>query len=231
MNPSRFIKVCERHNLSDRFRSVIPEPYAPFIPQNWNGILILAEAQNLSKRSQEYRNKLRTLSKKDRILRLYMDIFPGGIGIQPWDNGALKLAALAMFPKESLEGFAVSNAVPWSLVKGNDSNKNPTNSIEKRASHFWLELLPLLKPKKIICAGRVASRVIGANASATMLRLPAPHFINGLSDLFDHRDLLNRYPEVKQALSNLPGARSIKDLPGKILYACHAVSKSKADAL
>lgn len=205
MNLARFIKVCERHNLPDRFRSVIPEPYAPFIPRNWNGILILAEAQNLSKRSQEYRNKL-----------------------QPWDNGALKLAALAMFPKESLEGFGVSNAVPWSIVKDNDSNKNPTDSLERRARGFWLEVLPILKPKKIICAGRVASRVIGAHASTTMLRLPAPHFINGLSDLFDHKDLLNRYPEVKLGLSNLPGA-SMKDLPGKILYACHAVSKSKAD--
>lgn len=231
MNLSRLIKVCERHNLPDRFQSVIPEPYAPFIPQNWNGILILAEAQNLSKRSQEYRNKLRGLSKKDRFLRLYLDIFPDGIGIQPWDNGALKLAALAMFPKESPEEFAVSNAVPWSLVKGNDSNKNPTDSLEKLARDFWLELLPILKPKKIICAGRVASRVIGAQASATMLRLPAPHFVNGLSDLFDNIDLLNRYPEVKRALSNLPGAKSIKGLPGKVLYACHAVSKSKAATL
>jgi len=231
MNLDRVIKVCERHNLPNRFRPVIPEPYAPYIPKSWNGILILAEAQNLSKRSQEYRTKLRTLSKKDRILRLYVDILPDGVGIQPWDNGALKLAALAMYPKESLERFAVSNAVPWSIVKGNDSNKNPTDSIEKRASDFWIEILPIIKPKRIICAGRVASRVIGDNASATMLRLPAPHFINGLSDLFDHRDLLNRYPEVSKALSTLPGARSMKDRPGKILYACHAVSKSKADAL
>lgn len=231
MNLSRLIKVCEKHNLPTRFRSVIPESYAPLIPQNWNGILILAEAQNLSKRSQEYRVKLRTLSKRDRILRLYLNIFPDGVGIQPWDNGALKLAALAMFPKESLEGFAVSNAVPWSLVKSNDSNKNPTDSIEKRARDFWIELLPILKPKRIICAGRVAARVIGPQASATMLRLPAPHFINGLSDLFNHRDLLNRYPEVKRALSNLPGAKTMKSLPGKILYACHAVSKSKAAML
>jgi hypothetical protein len=229
MNLASFIQICKKHNLPNRFRAVIPEPYAPLIPKNWNGILVLAEAQNLSKRSNDYRNRLRALSKKDRYLRLYLDILPDGIGIQPWDNGALKLAALAMYPKESLERFAVSNAVPWSVVKGNDSNKNPTDSIEKHAKDFWLEILSLLKPERIICAGRVASRVIGNHSSATMLRLPAPHFINGLSDLFDHRDLLNRYPEVSRALSRLPGARSMKDLSGKILYACHAVSKCKAD--
>ena len=38
---------CDREGLRIRFL----EPYIPYVPKNWNGVLILCEAQNLSNSS------------------------------------------------------------------------------------------------------------------------------------------------------------------------------------
>lgn len=75
---------------------VFKEPYAPYIPPGWNGHLIVAEAQNLAGNT-DYIRQLNAASADEKMRRLYWDA-PGSLGIGPWDDGTLKLAAAAAWP-------------------------------------------------------------------------------------------------------------------------------------
>ena len=55
MNNDQMIQVCKRHILPQHVHAVVPEPYIPYIPDKWNAMLVLAEAQNLSSGSFEYK--------------------------------------------------------------------------------------------------------------------------------------------------------------------------------
>ena len=43
----RLITICQRYVLDAHSLVVVPEPYIPLMPEQWNGTLVLAEAQNL----------------------------------------------------------------------------------------------------------------------------------------------------------------------------------------
>ena len=47
----RLFEICASHITPSEISVVIPEPYVPFVPDDWNGILVLAESQNLSQTS------------------------------------------------------------------------------------------------------------------------------------------------------------------------------------
>src|SRR5262245_34630412 len=114
------ISICQRFVLADGAGVVVPEPYFPLVPESWNGLLVVAEAQNLASETA-YRSWLLAQAPEGRFRRLYRG---NGVGIQPWDDGSLKLAihaALDMRPEET----AVSNAVPWSQRQSGGQNENP----------------------------------------------------------------------------------------------------------
>ena len=91
---------------------MVPEPYLPYLPDQWNGVLVLAEAQQLAG-AREYLRWLRGLPPEQRMIRLSTPN-PSGVGVGPWDNGIVKLAVKAMMPDIQPEEVAVGNAVPWS---------------------------------------------------------------------------------------------------------------------
>jgi hypothetical protein len=85
---NKLFEICVNHIIPPEISVVIPEPYVPRIPNEWNRILLLAESQNLSQTNSEYVNHLRKMTTQERIFRLDGD---SDIGVYPWDDGSLKL--------------------------------------------------------------------------------------------------------------------------------------------
>jgi hypothetical protein len=64
------IRICKQYGPLGTIHAIIAEPYIPFVPEDWNGVLVLAESQNLSKKNASYVAWLNGLSARDRIRRL-----------------------------------------------------------------------------------------------------------------------------------------------------------------
>ncbi|MBI3272719.1 MAG: hypothetical protein HYZ53_27275 [Planctomycetes bacterium] len=217
------LQVCRRHAADPPAEVVVPEPYLPLVPDPRNGILVLAEAQNLS--GEAYVLWLKNLTPEGRMTRLPG---PHGVGVGPWDDGPVRLALKAVIPSVKLAQVALGNAVPWSRLSESGANANPSEELEERATRFWRELLAIWQPQitALIVLGNVAKNVM-ANAGCRdtlALRLPSPNSINRVQSMFDKADLLDRYPEVRHAMAAL----QLKDVDhGWVLFACHAVSLGK----
>ncbi len=82
----RLCNKCDTYAIAPKV--VIEEAYIPYIPRNWNQILMLAQNQNLSASNEKYVEKLRKLDSNDRMRRL--GLFGNGIGVYPWDDGSFK---------------------------------------------------------------------------------------------------------------------------------------------
>lgn len=221
----KLIEICKSHTISNAEAVVLVEPYIPCIPDPWNGILVLAESQNLSATNNEYVDHLKEMSVGDRITRLGYSS-KDSIGVQPWDDGSIKLAVEAAFSVNSAE-VGVSNSVLWSQRGNNNQNANPDFNIQLSSSKIWKEMLFILMPKKIICCGKIAQHVIegsGYNGVVINLRLPSPNAISRVSGMFSEYDLLARYPEVKRVIDNKPDLLTGGYRQNKIFFACHAVS-------
>lgn len=230
------LEICRRHILPIAYDVrpyyvVVPQPYVPFIPNNWNGALVLAEAQNLSKGSPDV-GWLTSATSDEKIFRLGRD---GRIAIQPWEDGSLKLAVEAALGIRAAQ-TGVSNAVPWSLVDEKDNNKNPTPKLINRSIGFWSELLHALKPAHIVTAGAIARHVItGAlekcddNPTCTAWPLPSPRLFSPISQTIDEAELMRRFPEVEKAICQNPDWVKARR-PNKILFACLAVAAAKGCA-
>lgn len=234
LTSAKFRRVCDRFSglapMSWKFR----EPYVPFVPARWNGVLVVAEAQQLAGRSSPYVASLEGLGAEDRYCRLYLGEQLGGkpsvgpgprLGVGPWDDGSVKLALLSMNGQLPLNRVAVSNAVPWSRTKSGNQNDNPSARAEKLAAAFWAELLKVWSPRlrQVVLLGKVANRVFDGLVPAdrvVRLRLPSPSLVNRVQGMFDPDDLLRRFPEVERA------ARALRLVPSpsQVFYACHAVS-------
>ncbi len=224
MFDSKLVNECKKFILDDDSLVVIKEPYIPYIPEQWNKILILAESQNLSASNNEYVESILSGSSEDRIRRLGLS--SNNIGVYPWDDGSLKLAVEAALQVNS-SNVAVSNAVLWSQRGGNNENKNPDLNLQNKSSEIWSTLLAIIKPEKIICCGNIAQEVIAkTNWDGTIikLRLPARTAMSRVSGMFNEADLLKRYPEVEEVLSRNPSLIRDGFRINKIFYACHAVS-------
>ncbi|NTJ39282.1 hypothetical protein HQK29_16785 [Vibrio vulnificus] len=64
------ISTCKKYILTIKIQLLIGEPYIPYIPNNWNGVLVLAESQNLSAGNNDYVQSLYNMSQDERIQRL-----------------------------------------------------------------------------------------------------------------------------------------------------------------
>jgi hypothetical protein len=218
------VNICREHSLPQDHGVVIAEPYIPYIPKDWNRVLVLAEAQNLSDTNRSYVEGLKQQSPDARIRRLYGS--SESIGIQPRDDGSLKLAAAAMFPSEPIDAFAVSNAVLWSMRTADGTNLNPDDALIQSSVKVWQRIQRILDPSLVIACGRVA-HVLSEQAFSChclMLRLPARRAMSIMSGMFDQDDLLRRFPEVKSAIERHPSILSGSYSQNKIFFACHAVS-------
>jgi len=224
-------EICRRHTLPRSHDVVVPQPYVPFIPKSWNGVLVLAEAQNLSKGSPDV-EWLKSATADERIFRLGRD---GRIAIQPWEDGSLKLAVEAAFGIRAAL-TAVSNAVPWSLVDDKGNNKNPTPELIKRSKGLWSELLHAMKPEHIVTAGAIARRVISGalekcnySPLCTAWPLPSPRLFSPISQTIDEVELMRRFPEVMKAMGQNPEWVKTRRA-NKIMFACLAVAAAKGHA-
>ena len=185
-NTNQLLEACARHTLSEEFatnnRVVIREAYIPYIPPQWNGYLVLAEAQNLANSNDDYVQWLKSLSPQERMNRFgeRMNRFGDGLAVGPWDDGSLPCAIAAAFARETAQ-CAVSNAVPWSQTKPDGTNENPSEEMKDQAVRFWEDLLSLLliRPTHIITAGNVAEEVLEradpeSRYCRKNVRLPSP---------------------------------------------------------
>ena len=220
---SNLITICKKHMLLASVKAVVREPYIPFVPKKWNGVLVLAESQNMSKKNDHYVKWLKGYSRDEKIKRLYLK--EDEVGIQPWDDNSLKLAVEAAFGCLAID-TAVSNAVLWSQRGDGGVNINPDKELQKASSLLWEVLLPVLNPSLVICCGKIAKDVIantGWTGKTLSLRLPSPSALSRISGMFDEDDLLKRYPEVARVIKKHP--EWIKGYKkNKIFFACHAVS-------
>ena len=227
MTHDDLLGICSKHTLGLSYNVVIREPYIPYIPANWNKILVLAKAQNLSLTYSTYVESLNSKTQKERFLRLGES--GNNLGIMPWDDHTLKLAVEAAFGTPA-ENTAVSNSVVWSQVDEGGRNKNPEIELQNKSIEFWSELLPCVNPAYIVACGKIANYVMNevhkriTNAPC-LYRLSSPSgmSLSRMSYLFATNDLLQRYPEVKQVVDNHPGWIQ-KHRKNKIFFACHAVS-------
>jgi len=222
---SKLVKICQKH-LASKTSAVVREPYIPFIPKKWNGVFVLAESQNLSKKNASYVAWLNGLSDRDIIKRLYLR---NSVDIQPWDDRSLKLAVEAL--RFQTSETAVCNAVLWSQRGKNDENDNPDEDLQKASAALWKELLHVLNPALVICCGKIAEGVItgtGWEGKTLSWRLPSPVAMSRISGMFDEYDLLARYSEVARVIKKHPewitGYKK-----NKIFFACHAVSLTRAN--
>ena len=222
------LEICLRFTDEAPEGYVVREPYVPLVPQGWNGLLALAEAQNLADPEDDYVKRLDDLSPKERMQRL-KPTYP--VGIEPWDDGSMKLMLKSMIPSIGLSRVAVSNAVPWSFRTEGRSNLSPPDKAQVKAAEFWREMLNALAPSLslVVAFGNVAEYVIqeaGWTGHFVKLRLPSPSARYRLANMFDTNDLLTRFPEVAFAWANLPKPDpSLETLAlGQVLFACHAVS-------
>jgi len=224
----QLLSVCKRHVLKNRTKATVREPYVPYIPAQWNKVLVLAEAQNHAQGS--YLADLRRMSPRSRLLRLYKS--KQMVGVHPWDNGTLKLAVEAALKREASR-TAVSNAVPWSLVKGS-KNQTPSPEHLRKSVAFWLDLLPVLQPELILVAGAKAEEVVRKVLKSIKIQpkliptpLPSPRVLNAVSRTFDEDDLMSRFPEVRKVIAKRRGWLEIEGhRRNKILFACLVVSRA-----
>jgi hypothetical protein len=216
-------EICARHLMSGG-QVVIPEPYIPYLPENWDGTLVVAEAQNLSQTNHGYVDNLKAASAEQRIRRLSWDP-EKDLGVTPWDDTTLKLAVEAAFGCDSLR-VAVSNAVLWSTVTPDGRNQTPSPDLMAASTRAWMELLLVLRPQVVVAAGAKAREVMtiataGLDARLVCWPLPSPRVLAPLSGAINVVDLRRRFPEVDRVLIRRP-AWGIRG--PSVLYACLAVS-------
>lgn len=219
-------RLCRRHILPSSHLAVVGEPYMPFTPPKWNGILVTAEAQNLSAKNEEYRSWLLKLSRAKRIRRL-SERSP--VAVAPWSDGTLQMAIEAACGVRA-DQTAVSNAVPWSLVAESGTNANPSDELTMLARAFWRDLLPAIQPRLLVACGKIGRTVFSSDTldqvkglKTHFLSLPSSSLMSRTSGLFSEADLLDRYPEVRAVVDRRPDfVASYRR--NKIFFACHAVS-------
>jgi len=224
---SDLLNICEKSILPETADVVIHEPYIPYIPEDWNRIIVLAESQNLSKDYHKYVSELKALTQIDRMRRLGQST--GDIGVYPWDDGSLKIALQASL-NLSAESTAVSNGVLWSQRGNKSQNINPDLNLQALSSQIWAQFLTVLAPEMVICSGKVAANVIrnsGWLGKTIKLRSPSRTAMSRVSGMFDENDLLKRFPEVGSVLTKHPEWLGEKYRLNKIFFACHAVSLTR----
>lgn len=57
------VDICQAERYKGSTAVVESVPYIPYIPENWNGVLVLAEAQNLSENLYEKHTDMQKISR------------------------------------------------------------------------------------------------------------------------------------------------------------------------
>ena len=167
-----------------------------------------------------YRDWLESHTPNERIQRLYLIPDLGNVGIQPWDDGTLKIAVETVLHIKAGE-TAISNASLWSQVYKGKPQK-PSKMLMEHSVRIWENILKILKPEKIVTSGKIAKEVI-VKAGGKPIEWAHPSFISRIKGLFSEQDLLHRYHEVVNLLPIRP-EWFLYNRRNKILFACHAVS-------
>jgi hypothetical protein len=226
---SDLLSICRKAGRS-LSGMVIADPYIPFVPDEWNGILILSEAQNLGKVFGAHVGLLRDRSPEELLLRLYPEVrqmlYPNStahsdaLGVGPWDDGPLPFAASAVWDQQP-SAFAVGNAVLWSETKSSGANATP-GTARAPSIDIWREFLAILNPRIVVAVGRVAYDVLRDAGAKNLVRWlsASPRVLTILTTLGEPSELRLRFPEVKRAEALFP---SVKE-PSWLAYACHAVA-------
>lgn len=207
-------------------------PYAPYIPDNWNGYLAIAEAQQLRRSStgnSKYVDDLLSGNTEQLIFRLNNEKFnKGKVGITPWDDGFIKIAIKSCFPEININQVAVANAIPWSL---NKLNTKQDKFLIERSKKYWKEILELLKGdlKCVVRTGEYARNILAFKELKDIniekvFSIRSASQLERVSSLFNWEDLLKRYPEVKNAMLNSGYSIDDENNANLIFYAAHAVS-------
>lgn len=222
----RLIRICRQHILPPALSAVVPEPYVPYVPPKWNGVLVTAEAQNLSRTHANYVDWLAAQDTTGRIRRLY-DY--GQIGVAPWADGTLPIALEAALGAKPAQ-VAVSNAVPWSILTVKKQNANPSPELIQRAQSFWAEMLAALQPKTLVSCGKIGRLVFTKDVRLAAPKMQTYQLCNSsstllsrISGLFHTDDLLKRYPEVAQVIARRKNLAA-SYYRNKVFFACHAYS-------
>ncbi|MUL15542.1 hypothetical protein GNP57_18805 [Aliivibrio fischeri] len=207
---------------------VVKMPYVPYIPSSWNGTLVLAEAQNLSKNNQNYVDKLNEASVEKQIHRLSN---PDSLGILPWDDNSLKIAVELGLEQNNKE-VAVSNACFWSQRNEKGFNANPSIELQNLSVKLWNLIFSIMNPKIIITVGKVTSNIIKAtefNGHVYSLCHPSSNYLSRFSGLIDEKYILDRFPEIKELDNRYPTWMVRGNYrQNKLFFAMHSLSRLKA---
>jgi hypothetical protein len=230
---------------------IFAEPYIPYIPDQWNGLLVLSESQNLASH-QNYIDFLSKLNSSEKIQRLYNSKNNLSLGVGPWDDGSLALAVEAALDL-SYHKTAVSNAVLWS--KGGPINQNPSRHMIYRSIDYYKTIFETLKPIQILSIGKQAEYI--ANKSINLiknikcniiyLQHPSPrnqwrlyqklNTIPNLKNLTAEnlieqdtkiQEIFKNYKEIKEAIYKKSHKNTTKN---KILYSYYSINELKTNSL
>lgn len=237
-------------NFQKQENLVFAEPYIPYIPDHWNGLLVLSESQNLASH-QNYIDYLSKLNSSEKIQRLYNSKNNLSLGVGPWDDGSLALAVEAALDL-SYHKTAVSNAVLWS--KSGPTNQNPSRGMIDRSIDYYKIIFSILQPTQILSIGRQAQEIANKsidsikNITCNILYLQHPSSRNQwrlyqqlytipniknltTESLIDKnpkiQEILKNYKEIKEAIHKKSYKNTTKN---KILYSYYAIIKLKINS-
>jgi hypothetical protein len=249
------VSVCEKAkvDLSEQDNLAIKTPYIPYIPDPWNGCLVLCEAQNLSDTNKDFRQKYIDAENKDNFPELIRRLYPSknfgvevdNLGIGPWDDGRVKVALACAFDID-WKKTGVSNAVLWSAYS-KKRNYTPNSVMLKKSIPIWKAMLDILQQNgltRVITCGSVARNLIDnlpqlTSIEITRLCFPAMRVIKNRKRqpgiIIESKDIiLNKYEIIKRKLeSPVWGENTIKELNKSeikdiaVVYACYAIQKAK----
>ena len=221
----KIVRICQSYGAyKGSTKVIVNTPYIPYIPDNWNGVLVLAEAQNLNLEAYKGFTELQKIFRlypDQNDSKKYDDSYPySNLQIQPWQDGSIPLALMAALNLDPYQ-TAICNACLWSL-RENGKNVNPNEEMQSQSRVLWQEMWRELSHdiKRVICCGSVAKSIFNFT-ERDCLRLPSPNALSRVSGMFTEEDLFKRYPEVKKVFANYKDAAYRQN---KIFYACHAVS-------
>jgi hypothetical protein len=236
------INICKNHKYPHPEEVMFVEPYLPYIPKDWNGILVLSESQNIKEGDKYYKWLIDELNEETRMTRLGRkesrppNIDCLDIGIGPWDDGTIKIALQAIFeganPKLKLENVAVSNAVPWTKKRRGSKNENPDKCMKNKAKEFWEDIFGMWEPKinMLIVLGNIAEEVmnnieIKEKYVKNQLKLvsPSQRYLNFVRGAFDCNEVEKSFPMIQKAFYTLEIDKNTKYYKNKVFYAHQAV--------
>lgn len=155
--------------------SVVQVAHLPHVPCDWNGTLVLAQAQNLAlsgRDHESYALEVRAMNPEDQARRLwYPHHFPETVPadlrthIHPWHSGPIPMALRVFHPELDLARVALTNAIPWSWVRPGARGGERDRSMEdalvlKAASGFLKAAFADRAPDRVIACGHVAASVV-----------------------------------------------------------------------